>query len=194
MPAEAVASEWFVCGNVCKAPSCASNGKRVRNGIVNDTRGVPRDFPAGTVTFLFTDIEGSTRLLQKLGSKVGFTVLDRVVEPQWRAIRGHFRDAVRKGDLTACFLIQDLMTETMAVVLYRALSAEAIRALVVEKDLQFFNQWRPANEPYIFGFRKQEQSRNQVELPHFGDIIGQVEQRMLEISQPKEFVYELKSQ
>src|SRR5688572_24974209 len=64
------------------------------------------------------------RLLQKLGSKVGFTVLDRVVEPQWRAIRGHFRDAVRKGDLTACFLIQDLMTETMAVVLYRALSAE----------------------------------------------------------------------
>lgn len=73
-------------------------------------------------------------------------------------------------------------------------SAEAIRALVVEKDLQFFNQWRPANEPYIFGFRKQEQSRNQVELPHFGEIIEQLEQRMLELSQPKDLVYELKSQ
>jgi len=29
---------------------------------------VERDLPAGTVTFLFTDIEGSTRLLQKLGT------------------------------------------------------------------------------------------------------------------------------
>ena len=28
---------------------------------------VPRDLPAGTVTFLFTDIEGSTRLLRQLG-------------------------------------------------------------------------------------------------------------------------------
>src|SRR5918997_986811 len=26
-----------------------------------------RDLPAGTVTFLFTDVEGSTRLLQELG-------------------------------------------------------------------------------------------------------------------------------
>src|SRR4029453_6298837 len=28
---------------------------------------VPRDLPSGTVTFLFTDIEGSTRLLHELG-------------------------------------------------------------------------------------------------------------------------------
>ncbi|MGH3079055.1 MAG: adenylate/guanylate cyclase domain-containing protein, partial [Gaiellaceae bacterium] len=28
-----------------------------------------RDFPAGTVTFLFTDVEGSTRLLQELGAE-----------------------------------------------------------------------------------------------------------------------------
>ena len=27
-----------------------------------------RDLPAGTVTFLFTDIEGSTRLLRELGT------------------------------------------------------------------------------------------------------------------------------
>src|SRR5512132_580954 len=30
--------------------------------------GVPRDLPAGTVTFLITDVEGSTRLLQELGT------------------------------------------------------------------------------------------------------------------------------
>jgi class 3 adenylate cyclase len=30
--------------------------------------GVRRDLPAGTVTFLFTDVEGSTRLLQACGT------------------------------------------------------------------------------------------------------------------------------
>ena len=28
-----------------------------------------RDLPAGTVTFLFTDVEGSTRLLRELGAE-----------------------------------------------------------------------------------------------------------------------------
>src|SRR6266550_2105189 len=31
--------------------------------------GVPRNLPAGTVTFLFTDVEGSTRLLNDLGAE-----------------------------------------------------------------------------------------------------------------------------
>jgi class 3 adenylate cyclase len=30
---------------------------------------VPRDLPSGTVTFLFTDIEGSTKLLHELGAE-----------------------------------------------------------------------------------------------------------------------------
>jgi class 3 adenylate cyclase len=34
-----------------------------------------RDLPAGTVTFLFTDIEGSTRLLHELGAEGYATVL-----------------------------------------------------------------------------------------------------------------------
>jgi len=37
---------------------------------VRDTPGVPRDLPAGTVTFLFTDIEGSTHLLRQLGPEL----------------------------------------------------------------------------------------------------------------------------
>jgi len=32
-------------------------------------RPVPRDLPSGTVTFLFTDVEGSTRLLHELGAR-----------------------------------------------------------------------------------------------------------------------------
>src|SRR4030081_2994974 len=30
---------------------------------------VPRDLPSGTVTFLFTDVEGSTKLLHELGTE-----------------------------------------------------------------------------------------------------------------------------
>lgn len=69
--------------------------------------------------------------------------------------------------------------------------AEQIRVLAVEKNTQFFNQWRPANEPYIFGFRSREQSRNQVELPRFDDAIQALEQKITELSQPTETVYEL---
>ena len=41
-----------------------------KSQVVGDTRGMSRDLPTGTVTFLFTDIEGSTRLLRQLGSDV----------------------------------------------------------------------------------------------------------------------------
>jgi predicted ATPase/class 3 adenylate cyclase len=46
------------------------SGCRVWGVVVGDTQGVQRDLPAGTVTFLFTDIEGSTRLLRDLGVDV----------------------------------------------------------------------------------------------------------------------------
>ena len=38
--------------------------------------GTPVAFPGGTVTFLFTDIEGSTSLLQRLGDDYGQIVAD----------------------------------------------------------------------------------------------------------------------
>ena len=47
-----------------------------------------RDFPTGTVTFLFTDIEGSTRLLHRLGDDYR-----RIVERHAEIIRG----AITKG-------------------------------------------------------------------------------------------------
>ena len=48
-------------------PARCASWKAVQSAVVNDTPGVPRDLPAGTVTFLFTDIEGSTRLLKQAG-------------------------------------------------------------------------------------------------------------------------------
>ena len=63
-------------------------------------------------------------LLSKLGRKLDFAVQKRIVEPQWNNIRKHFSTAVNKGDLAACLIIQDLMTETMAIMLYRTLGKE----------------------------------------------------------------------
>lgn len=61
------------------------------------------------------------KMLASLGKRLEYPVKTEIVEPQWRAIRGHFSTAVRKKDLAACLIIQDLMTETMAIVLYRTL-------------------------------------------------------------------------
>lgn len=52
---------------------------------------------------------------------------------------------------------------------------EALRALVVEKNRLFFHRWRPANETYLFGFRKHEQGRNAAEMPMFDPLIAKAE-------------------
>jgi len=52
---------------------------------------------------------------------------------------------------------------------------EALRALVVEKNRLFFHRWRPANETYLFGFRKHEQGRNAAEMPMFDPLVEKAE-------------------
>ena len=44
--------------------------------------------PTGTVTFLFTDIEGSTRLLQQLGSAYREVLAEEVQDPSAGVVRG----------------------------------------------------------------------------------------------------------
>ena len=63
-------------------------------------------------------------LLSKLGNNLDFGVQRRIVEPQWNNIRKHFSAAVNKQNLPACLIIQDLMTETMAIMLYTTLARE----------------------------------------------------------------------
>jgi hypothetical protein len=67
-------------------------------------------------------------------------------------------------------------------------AAEPIRLIAVQKNVQYFNQWRPANEPYLFGFRKHEQSRNQVELPRFTKTIEQLEAEMRALARQQQQV------
>jgi hypothetical protein len=39
----------------------------------------------------------------------------------------------------------------------------------------FFHRWRPANETYLFLFRKHEQGNNAKEIPQFDPIIEKQE-------------------
>jgi fatty aldehyde decarbonylase len=64
------------------------------------------------------------KMLSSVGRRLDFQVEQRIVEPQWLHIRKHFSAAVAKKDLAACLIIQDLMTETMAIVLYRILQRD----------------------------------------------------------------------
>jgi lysophospholipase L1-like esterase len=50
-----------------------------------------------------------------------------------------------------------------------------VRQLVVEKNRLFFHRWRPANETYIFLFRKHEQGNNAVEIPQFDPLVEAAE-------------------
>ncbi len=50
---------------------------------------------------------------------------------------------------------------------------EKLRALIVEKNRLFFHRYRPANETYLFGFRKHEQGNNGAEIPLFDPLVEQ---------------------
>jgi fatty aldehyde decarbonylase len=63
-------------------------------------------------------------MLGSLGKRHDYVVMREIVEPQWFNIRRHFSTAVANKDLPACLIIQDLMTETMAIVLYRTLQRQ----------------------------------------------------------------------
>jgi predicted ATPase/class 3 adenylate cyclase len=81
------------------------------------------DLPTGIVTFLYTDVEGSTRLVQQLGARYGELLADEraVVRSALQAHGGHEVDT--EGDAT--FAAFPLATEALAaaVEIQRAMAA-----------------------------------------------------------------------
>ncbi len=55
---------------------------------------------------------------------------------------------------------------------------DALRDAIVEKDRLFFHRWRPANETYLFLFRKHEQGQNAKEIPMFDPLIAAQEKKV----------------
>ena len=68
---------------------------------------------------------------------------------------------------------------------------EKLRDLIVAKNFQFFNRYRPANETYIFGFRQAEQGRNAAEIPMFDKPIAEKEQEIARLRVPEPVKYTL---
>jgi class 3 adenylate cyclase len=63
--------------------------------------GHPSLLPTGTVTFLFTDIEGSTRLLQELGEGYGEVQKDHMRLLREAIAEGSGREIRTEGDAFA---------------------------------------------------------------------------------------------
>ena len=59
--------------------------------------------------------------------------------------------------------------------------AEKLREGIIEKNRLFFHRWRPANETYLFLFRKHEQGNNAKEIPQFDPIIEKREREIEEL-------------
>lgn len=61
-------------------------------------------------------------MLAGIGKRFGFPVEKRMIEPQWKNVHQRLRSVAEKADIVTCRLIQDIMAESQAVVLYRFLS------------------------------------------------------------------------
>ena len=70
--------------------------------------------------------------------------------------------------------------------------AEQLRQAIVAKNRLYFYRWRPANETYLFGFRKAEQGKNAVEIPEFDPLVEQREKEIAKLRVPATHTYELK--
>ncbi len=61
---------------------------------------------------------------------------------------------------------------------------EKLRETIVEKNRLYFHRWRPQNETYLFGFRKQEQGQNAREIPLFDPLVEAQEQEIAKLRVP----------
>ncbi len=68
---------------------------------------------------------------------------------------------------------------------------EALRAAINAKNELYFYRWRPANETYLFGFRKHEQGQNAREIPLFDPLVAAKEAEIARLRVPVAHTYEL---
>lgn len=69
--------------------------------------------------------------------------------------------------------------------------AGKLRSTLARKNELFFHRWRPANETYLFLFRKHEQGNNAREIPRFDPLIAAEERKLDSLVRPPARTYEL---
>jgi hypothetical protein len=68
---------------------------------------------------------------------------------------------------------------------------ERLRQTIIEKNRLYFYRWRPQNETYLYGFRKNEQGQNAREIPLFDPLVAELEDKIAQLSIPISHTYEL---
>jgi lysophospholipase L1-like esterase len=68
---------------------------------------------------------------------------------------------------------------------------ERLRQTIIEKNRLYFYRWRPQNETYLYGFRKDEQGQNAREIPLFDPLVAKMEEEIARLSIPVPHTYEL---
>ena len=74
-------------------------------------------------------------LLTDLRRSLGDAGAAPAPDPRWKRLRRDFSAAMKRSDLAACSIIQDLMLATMGIVLYRALARDTVAAPLAEPIL-----------------------------------------------------------
>jgi len=69
--------------------------------------------------------------------------------------------------------------------------AEKLRQVINRKNELFFHRWRPANETYLYLFRKHEQGQNAKEMPQFDPLIEKQEKKIAALRKPVKRKYEV---
>ena len=67
---------------------------------------------------------------------------------------------------------------------------DRLRQAVLKKEQLAFNRWRPQNETYLFGFRKQEQGNNGIEIPQFDPLIARADESIFALMKEPSFKLE----
>jgi lysophospholipase L1-like esterase len=68
---------------------------------------------------------------------------------------------------------------------------ERLRQTIIEKNRLYFYRWRPQNETYLYGFRKNEQGQNAREIPLFDPLVAELEDKIGQLNIPVPHTYEL---
>ncbi len=107
------------------------------------------------------------------------------VEPGKRVEAPLTTNGVHYGDAGYAVMAEELV-KGLGLQLPANLSAidpalVALRKKIKEKNRLFFHRWRPANETYLFLFRKGEQGNNAKEIPMFDPLIEGEEKKINEL-------------
>lgn len=68
---------------------------------------------------------------------------------------------------------------------------EQLRQAIHRKNRLYFDQVRPQNNVYLFGFRKHEQGNNAAEIPRFDPLIAAQEAEIARLRRPRPRTFEL---